>query len=111
MTINLNGREYPLRFSVNALCCLEEKTGVSFGQLCGRQLSCLRGLLWCGLTEAMPDLMLDEAGDMIDSHLKAGGELSVLSDQLAAALEDACFFHRQTAGSGTVVPSEPVIAV
>ena len=95
MNVALCGREYPLRFTVNALCSLEERTGISLDALQSRQLSCLRGLLWCGLTESQPGLSLQQAGEMIDAHLRDGGDMAALADQLAAALEDACFFHRK----------------
>ena len=55
MNITLNGRDYPLRFSVNALCCLEEKTNLSLSGLQGRQMSCIRGLIWCGLRRIVKD--------------------------------------------------------
>ncbi|MBQ9263740.1 MAG: hypothetical protein IJ189_05955 [Clostridia bacterium] len=99
MTITLSGKEYPLRFTVNALCCLEEKTGKSLSQLQSSQMSCLRGLLWCGLMEQCPDMTLEQAGELITAHLQGGGSLNTLSDALAAALEDACFFPRL--GRGT----------
>lgn len=94
MILTLNGKDYPLRFSVNALCALEEKTGRSLDALQGSQMSCVRGLLWCGLRETLPHVSLEEAGELIDGHLRAGGTLKSVSDALAAALEDACFFPR-----------------
>lgn len=94
MILTLNGKDYPLRFSVNALCCLEEKTGRSLDSLQGSQMSCLRGLLWCGLLETRPQTTLEEAGELLDAHLRSGGDLKTVSDALAAALEDACFFPR-----------------
>ncbi|MBR1585722.1 MAG: hypothetical protein IJ662_09300 [Clostridia bacterium] len=104
MTVTLNGVEYPLRFTVNALCCLEEKTGKSLDQLQGAQMSCLRGLLWCGLMEANPAMTLQDAGDLITRHLQSGGSLSALSDALAKALEDACFFQPPGPPARTVGP-------
>ena len=95
--LTLNGRDYPLRFSINALCCLEEKTGLSLSQLQSAQFSCLRGLIWCGLMEAEKGLTLESAGDLLDSHLQHGGDLQAVSDTLAAALGDACFFPKGTA--------------
>ena len=95
--LTLNGRDFPLRFSINALCCLEEKTGQSLSQLQSAQFSCLRGLIWCGLMEAEPGLTLEAAGEMLDAHLQSGGDLQSVSDTLAAALEDACFFPKGTA--------------
>lgn len=94
MTVTLCGREYPLRFTVNALCSLEEKTGKGLGDMQGSQMSCLRGLLWCGLLEQRPEMTLRDAGDLIENHLLSGGDLTQLSRQMAAALEDACFFPR-----------------
>ena len=93
-SITLNGREYTLRFSVNALCCLEEKTGVSLREMRGDQWRSLRGLLWCGLLEACPHMTPEEAGSLLEAHLQDGGDLKTVSDTLAAALEDACFFPR-----------------
>lgn len=97
-SLTLNGREYPLRFTVNALCRLEEKTGKSLEDMRSGQMSCLRGLLWCGLAEGAPEMTLEQAGDLIDAYLRSGGQWKALSDQMAAALEDACFFPRPAAG-------------
>lgn len=93
-TVTLNGREYPLRFTVNALCCLEEKTGKSLDQLQSAQVSCLRGLLWCALLETEQRLTLEDTGALIDAHLRSGGDLASLARALSGALEDACFFPR-----------------
>ena len=106
MIITLCGRDYPLRFSVNALCCLEEKTGLSLAQLQGRHMSCLRSLLWCGLLETKDQMTLEEAGDLLDRHLKSGGTLEETASALAAALEDACFFPKR-AGTIPASPSAP----
>ena len=95
--LSLNGRDYPLRFSINALCCLEEKTGLSLSALQSAPFSCLRGLIWCGLMEGEKGLTLDDAGDLLDAHLLSGGDLQAVSDTLAAALGDACFFLKGTA--------------
>ena len=96
-SITLNGREYPLRFSINALCCLEEKTGRTLDQLQSAQFSCLRGLLWCGLMEGEKGLTLAQAGELLDAHLQCGGDLNAVSRVLADALSDACFFPKGTA--------------
>ena len=94
MSLTLNGKAYPLRFTVNALCRLEEETGLRLSSLDGDSLSCLRGLLWCGLMERLPSLTLTEAGDLIDAHLRAGGTLTDVAGPLADALADACFFPK-----------------
>ena len=95
--ITLNGRDYPLRFSINALCCLEEQTGQSLSGLQSARFSCLRNLLWCGLMEAEKGMTLQAAGDLLDAHLRSGGDLQSVSDTLAQALQDACFFPKGTA--------------
>ena len=77
MTVTLCGKEYPLHFTVNALCCLEEKTGKGLSEMQSGQMSCLRGLLWCALSQQNPGMTLEDA-----------------ASALAAALEDACFFPR-----------------
>lgn len=97
--IQLDGREYALRYTVNAVCCLEEKMGLGLEGLMRTQLSCLRGLLWCGLMESQPGITLERAGDMLQAHLEMGGSLRAVADTLAAALEDAGFF--QEPGTGT----------
>ena len=94
MTVTLNGKEYPLHFTVNALCSLEEKTGLRLDRLRGSSIACLRGLLWCGLMTSQPGLTLRQAGDLLDAHLRGGGALASVSSALAAALEDACFFPK-----------------
>lgn len=104
-TVTLNGREYPLRFTVNSLCCLEEKTGQSLTALQSSQFTCLRALLWCGLLSFAPDMTLEAAGDLMDAHLQAGGDLGAVSAQLAGALEDACFFR-----TGAAVRKQPAPA-
>lgn len=100
MTITLNGREYGLRFTVNAVCRLEEATDRGLDALMRTQLSCLRGLLWCGLVESEPGMTLAAAGNLLQAHLAAGGDLRKVADQLASALEDAGFFPGPGAGRG-----------
>ena len=96
--ICLNGRDYALRYSVNAVCCLEDKLG-SLAELMRNQLSCLRGLLWCGLMETEKRITLEDAGALLQAHLDGGGSLKQVSGQIAAALEKAGFFQLP-AGSG-----------
>lgn len=91
--VELNGRMLPLRYTLNALCLLEEKMGKGLDQLLSAGFSSLRGLLWCGLLSEMPALTLEEAGDMLEKHLKSGGKLLLVAASLSQALEDAGFFH------------------
>ena len=111
MTVTLCGREYSLRFSVNALCCLEEKTNLSLSGLQGRQMSCLRGLVWCGLLETPDRMTLEEAGALLDAHLRSGGCLEDVASALAAALEDACFFPKRAQTTAAASPSASGTAI
>ena len=60
--IELCGREYFLHFSVNSLCCLEERMEKGLQTLLKTDLSSLRALLWCGLMEQEKQLTLEDAG-------------------------------------------------
>jgi len=92
--VELAGKSYALRFTVNALCCLEEKMGQGFSALLKTQLSSLRGLLWCGLLETEKGITLHRAGDLLQRHLAQGGDLKSVSAALAQALEQAGFFPK-----------------
>lgn len=91
--VTLNGREYTLRYSVNALCLLEDRAGGSLETLLSKGMSGLRGLLWCGLLEENKGITLETAGELMQSHLASGGSIRDISVQVALALENAGFFH------------------
>lgn len=92
--IALDGREYTLRYTVNALCCLEDQADGSLEKLLGKGISGLRGLLWCGLMEEDPSLTLAKTGELLQRHLQSGGSLQSVALQVASALEDAGFFQQ-----------------
>ena len=91
--ICLCGRDYPLRFTINAVCALEEKLGGLSG-LMRTEVSALRALLWCGLLEGGEKLSLTECGALLQRHLESGGNLKAVSTALANAMTDAGFFPR-----------------
>lgn len=93
-SICLGGREYALRYTVNAVCCLEEKNEKGLESLLRTQFSCLRALLWCGLMSGQPGMTMEDAGQLLQAHLDAGGSLSGVAAAIADALEDAGFFHQ-----------------
>lgn len=103
-SIAVGGREYSLRYTVNALCLLEDKAGGSLETLLQKGLCGLRGLLWCGLLWENRDITLEAAGDLIQSYLQAGGSLNEISSQVSLALENAGFFQRAGAESGPKAP-------
>ena len=89
-SITVKGRTYPLHFTVNHICRMEETLGEALPKLMQGSLYGLRALLWCGLMgEGME---LEEAGLLMESYLKEGGTLQSLSATLASAMEDAGFF-------------------
>lgn len=89
--ISLAGQDFALRYTVNAICCLEEKMEKGLDMLMKTNFSSLRGLLWCGLMET--GVTLEEAGNLLQNHLSSGGNLHQVSTAIVAALEDAGFFH------------------
>lgn len=90
--VTLCGRDYALRFPLNALCALEEKCGCGLNELLRRPLSGIRGLLWCGLMETEKGLTPEDVGEMLARHLKEGGNLEAISKALAEGLEEDGFF-------------------
>lgn len=102
--IHLGDQDFPLRYTVNSLCTLEEVTGYGLDQLLKTSFSAVRGLLWCGLMEARPDLSLVEVGNLLEGHLKEGGSLGRVASILSQALEEAGFFHL---GRGEKDPPSP----
>ena len=75
-------KRYILRFSIDAICALEEATGKSFPVLAVEMsdpakftVSLVRQILFAGLTTEHPDITLREAGEII---LEAGGLIEVM---------------------------------
>lgn len=101
--IELDGREYALRFTVNALCNLEARFG-SLNEALKTEFTCLRALIWCGLMEE-EHLTLEAAGALLQRHFEHGGTLESTAEAVADALNDACFFHLPEADEAPAVPS------
>lgn len=83
-----------MRYTVNALCAVETLAGGSLDSMMERQFSATRLLLWGGLTDRQPDLTLEQAGELIGAHLKAGGNLEEIVNLCAEGLSEAWFFGR-----------------
>ena len=90
------GKSYVLRFSVDAICSLEERLGKGFPVIANEMqdpltvtLSMVRHLLHAALHEAQPEMTLIQAGELIT---QAGGMVKVLgkvSEAIAAAFPEA----------------------
>ena len=90
--IELGGRNYLLRYTVNSMCALETRVGGPLEEVLKYDFAAVRLLLWGGLIEGCPELTLRGAGELIEAHMRAGGTLDALVEQCAEALREAGFF-------------------
>ena len=70
VTFEVGGETKRLRFTINALCALEEKTGSNVLQIAGElsygvSMATLRAMFWAGMVGG--NLTLEQAGDLIDN--------------------------------------------
>lgn len=94
MHIETGGRRYELKYTVNAMCAVEEKCGGALDQLMDRQFSACRLLLWGALIARQPDITLERAGEIIGGYLLEGGTLEALVNICSGALAEAGFFSQ-----------------
>lgn len=90
--VELAGRTYQMRYTVNSLCALEDRAGMSIDRLMDRQFSATRLLLWAGLTEEQPELTVRDAGALIGACVARGGSLEDIVELCADGLRRAGFF-------------------
>src|SRR5690349_6880771 len=90
--LEAGGETYTLRFSIDDICAVEEKTGKGFVALASAMsdpermtVSGIRALLWGALRSSHPKVTLLDAGVLIT---KAGGVVAIVP-KLAEALERA----------------------
>ena len=93
MKITLNGKNYTMRYTVNSLCALEDRTGMPIDQLMARQFSATRLLLWAGLVEEQPELSVNDAGALISDCVARGGSLEDIVQLCADGLKESGFFE------------------
>ena len=92
--IEAGGRRYRLKYTVNAMCAVEERSGGALDQLMDRQFSACRLLLWGVLIAHQPETTLDQAGEIIGSCLMEGGTLEDIVNICSEALAEAGFFSQ-----------------
>ncbi len=90
--VELAGRPFKLRYTVNSLCALEDRAGMPLDRLMDRQFSATRLLLWAALTEEQPELTVRDVGALIGECVAGGGCLEDIVDLCAAGLRAAGFF-------------------
>ena len=71
----LGGVPMVLHYSINSLCAMEARAGMSLDKLMHRQFSATRLLLWAGLCQNYRGLTVWDAGELIARHLEHGGTL------------------------------------
>ena len=94
-TLEIAGRTLKLRYTVNSLCALEDRAGMSIDRLMNRQFSATRLLLWAGLTEEQPELTVADVGALIGQSLLSGGSLEAIVELCADGLRAAGFIGRE----------------
>ena len=91
---DLGSEAVALRYTVNSVCCLEEKFGKALHSLLCTDVSSVRALLWCGMLFSKPECTLEDAGEKLEAALRAGKSLQEIASCCASALTDAGFFRR-----------------
>ena len=89
--MEIGGRALALRYTVNSMCVVEEMAGGSLFDVLGADFTAARLLFWGALMDRQQEITLREAGEMLDSHLQAGGTLSEIVDACAEAMRRAGF--------------------
>lgn len=94
MHAEIGGTSVVLRYSVNAMCAMEDRAGGALDALFVRQFSAARLLLWGGMIERQPDTTLEGAGALLSAHIERGGTLEDAVEMCAEAMKRAGFFGK-----------------
>lgn len=92
--VEIGGRSVVLRYTVNAMCAIEDACGGALDAVMERQFTAARLLLWGGMLDGCPGATLAEAGELIGAHLAAGGTLEEVVEHCAEGMRRAGFFGR-----------------
>lgn len=94
VSVKVGEREFIFRFSIDALCQLEEQTGktiIEIGQILnsGRiGVTLTRSLVWAALREHHPEITLKEAGEMLPDMGGAVGAMGPITQAFGAAFPE-----------------------
>lgn len=94
LVVEIGGRNVTLRYTVNAMCAIEDACGGALDEVMERQFTAARLLLWGGMLDGCPGVTLAEAGELIGAHLAAGGALEEIVEHCAEGMRRAGFFGR-----------------
>lgn len=92
--LEIAGRSVILRYTVNAMCAVEDAAGGALEDIMERQFTAARLLLWGGMLDGRPETTLSEAGELIGEHLARGGTLEEVVEACAEAMRRAGFFGK-----------------
>lgn len=72
VSFEVEGKQYVLSFSANALCEMEDVLNLGVSEIASRfeqvdklRIKTVRAVFWAGLTDKHPDLTIKGAGDLI----------------------------------------------
>lgn len=92
------GKVRRLRYDFNAISELEEKLGITIGQLMSADHKSgfreIRGFLLVGLKWENRALTPEKIGELIQKHIDEGGELSLVMDKCTEALKRSGLFGK-----------------
>ena len=94
LRVEIGGKPVALRYTVNAMCAIEDACGGALDRIMERQFTAARLLLWGGMLEEQPGVTIDEVGGMIGAHLKLGGTLEEIVEHCAEGMKRAGFFGK-----------------
>lgn len=90
VVFDAGGQAYTMRFSIDAICALEEETGKGVVLLSEElsdpaklRMSLVRQVVWAGLRDAHPELTVKQAGELIASS----GGLSNMVERIGRAFQ------------------------
>lgn len=110
--VTIGARQVLLRYTVNAMCAMEDAAGGALDGLMDRQFTATRLLLWGGMLAAEPSLTPEAAGALIGEHLAMGGNLEEIVNFCAEGMRLAGFFGPAAQGApvaqrASANPAEP----
>lgn len=88
----IGGQSVVLKYTVNAMCAVEDACSGALDEVMERQFTAARLLLWGGMLDACPGMTLAQAGELIGAHLASGGTLEQIVEHCAEGMRRAGFF-------------------
>lgn len=88
----IGGKSVALKYTVNAMCAVEDACGGALDEIMDRQFTAARLLLWGGMLECCQEMTVAQAGELIGAHLASGGTLEEVVEHCAEGMRRAGFF-------------------